>query len=117
MVVVGRNAIIHGKLLNFNVLSLGSTPTKFKKIRQHMNFNLSSHATLTGVFFVALVPNLNAALASIDLTPNVAASAAPFHSSNFANTTSDTFAYDPGNPTAVLPTTVWSSATHFHQGN
>ena len=82
-----------------------------------MNFNLSSHATLTGVFFVALVPNLNAALASIDLTPNVAASAAPFHSSNFANTTSDTFAYDPGNPTAVLPTTVWSSATHFHQGN
>jgi hypothetical protein len=56
----------------------------------------------------------HAALTNISLTPDVANSSPSAHGGNLANTTSDPFAYDPDNPTAAMPATNWSGATHFH---
>jgi hypothetical protein len=56
----------------------------------------------------------HAALTNISLTPDVANSDPSAHGGNLVNTTSDPFAYDPDNPTAAMPATNWSGATHFH---
>jgi len=56
----------------------------------------------------------HAALTNISLTPDVANSTPSAHGGNLVNTTSDSFAYDPDNPTSSLPSTNWSGATHYH---
>ncbi len=60
------------------------------------------------------VPDPNAQLVAIPLTPDLNASSASGHGGNLAHTISDPFAYDPNNPTASLPATNWSGATHYH---
>jgi hypothetical protein len=63
----------------------------------------------------------HAALTNIPLTADLAnsslndpATGASAHGSNLLNATSDTFAYEPDNPTTNLPATQWSGATHYH---
>ena len=69
----------------------------------------------------SLAPASDAQLVAIPLTPDLANSSlndpvtgASAHGSNLLNATSDPFAYDPDNPTANLPATQWSGATHYH---
>ena len=56
----------------------------------------------------------HSALTQIALTADLANSQASGFGGSMANTTSDPFAFDPNDPTAVLPATDWSPATHFH---
>ena len=56
----------------------------------------------------------HSALTQIALTADLANSQASGFGGSMANTTSDPFAFDPNDPTAALPATNWSPATHFH---
>ncbi len=74
--------------------------------------NMKSLTTFAALLASAALGH--AALTNIPLTPDVANSDPSGFGGNMANTTSDSFAYDPDNPTANLPATNWSPATHFH---
>ncbi len=76
------------------------------------NANGNTSASLS--ISVQDVPDPNAQLAAIPLTPDLNASSSSGHGGNMAHTISDPFAYDPNNPTANLPATNWSPATHYH---
>jgi len=76
------------------------------------NANGNTSASLS--ISVQDVPDPNAQLAAIPLTPDLNASSSSGHGGNMANTISDPFAYDPNNPTVNLPATNWSGATHYH---
>ena len=65
--------------------------------------NMKSLTTFAALLASAALGH--AALTNIPLTPDVANSDPSGFGGNMANTTSDSFAYDPDNPTANLPAT------------
>ena len=80
--------------------------------KPYLATNMKSLTTFAALLASAALGH--AALTNIPLTPDVANSQASAHGGNLVNTTSDPFAYDPDNPTAPMPATNWSGATHFH---
>ena len=60
------------------------------------------------------IPDPDAQLETIPLTPDLVASSPSGFGGNLTNTTSDLFAYDPNDPFGTLPTTDWNPATHYH---
>ncbi len=80
--------------------------------KPYLTTNMKSLTTFAALLASAALGH--AALTNIPLTPDVANSQASAHGGNLVNTTSDPFAYDPDNPTAPMPATNWSGATHFH---
>ena len=76
----------------------------------------NANGTTTAVVSISVrdIPDPNAQLTSIPLTPDLLASSPSGFGGNMANTTNDLFAYNPNDPFGTLPTTIWSPATHYH---
>ena len=108
-----ETAPVHGALSGMGS-NLTYTPVTDYVGPDSFTFTVSDGSATSAAATVSINVNAEANVAEVTMTADVANSSSSGYGGSILNTLNDPFAYDPADPTAVLPNQIWNASSGFH---